>query len=244
MQVTNKIVKGMLLAMLATTAASANAANAVNVSFNFDNVSSGTTANSLLSNDVATSFMHFANSDYVTDSGYDDMDPTAPSHWVDASSGYGDVLVKNNAALFGNYAVSGQNVLWNDHAPILVLFNTAVNINSFSVQQDLSGFGNPQIGGSFLAFLDESGHVISGLNQYYTQTDATGQSASNAGRGLLLTANNVSNVHGILLNSGVNYDNFSINAVAVAAVPEPTTYAMMLAGLGLLGSVIRRRKNQ
>ena len=234
----------MLLALLATTTVSANAANFVNVSFNFDDVSSGTMANSLLSMDVATSFMHFANSDYVTDSGYDDLDPTAPSHWADASSVYGDVLVKSNAALFGNYAVSGQNVLWNDHAPILVLFNTAVNINSFSVQQDLSGFGNPQIGGSNLGFLDESGHVISSLNQSYTQTDGTGQSLTNPGRGLLLTANNVNNVHGILLSSGVNYDNFSINAVAVAAVPEPTTYAMMLAGLGLMGSVVRRRQNR
>ena len=29
---------------------------------------------------------------------------------------------------------------------------------------------------------------------------------------------------------------------AVAAVPEPETYAMMLAGLGLLGWAARRRK--
>lgn len=244
MRVSNRLIKGVLLALLAATTVSANAANSVNVSFNFDNVSSGTTANSLLDNDVATTFMHFANSDYVTDSGYDDLDLTAPSHWIDASSIYGDVLVKNNAALFGDYAVSGQNILWNDHAPILVLFNTAVNINSFSVQQDLSGFGNPQIGGSILGFLDESGHIITSLNQYFTQTDGTGQSATNPGRGLLLTANNVNNVHGIFLSSGVNYDNFSINAVAVAAVPEPTTYAMMLAGLGLMGAVVRRRQTK
>jgi len=31
---------------------------------------------------------------------------------------------------------------------------------------------------------------------------------------------------------------------AVAAVPEPETYAMMLAGLGLLGYMARRRKQQ
>ena len=30
--------------------------------------------------------------------------------------------------------------------------------------------------------------------------------------------------------------------VGVAAVPEPETYAMMLAGLGLMGFVARRRK--
>jgi len=30
--------------------------------------------------------------------------------------------------------------------------------------------------------------------------------------------------------------------VAVTAVPEPETYAMMLAGLGLIGTIARRRK--
>ena len=29
-----------------------------------------------------------------------------------------------------------------------------------------------------------------------------------------------------------------------AAVPEPETYAMLLAGLGLMGAVVRRRSNR
>jgi hypothetical protein len=29
----------------------------------------------------------------------------------------------------------------------------------------------------------------------------------------------------------------------MAAVPEPETYAMLLAGLGIIGTIIRRRKN-
>jgi len=41
-----------------------------------------------------------------------------------------------------------------------------------------------------------------------------------------------------------NYSTFTANAVsAIAAVPEPETYAMLLAGLGLMGFVARRRKN-
>jgi hypothetical protein len=34
------------------------------------------------------------------------------------------------------------------------------------------------------------------------------------------------------------------NHAFVSAVPEPETYAMLLAGLGLVGSLVRRRKNQ
>lgn len=37
-------------------------------------------------------------------------------------------------------------------------------------------------------------------------------------------------------------DNGDLDNVILAAVPEPETYAMMLAGLGLLGAVARRRK--
>ncbi|MDD5481180.1 FxDxF family PEP-CTERM protein, partial [Rhodoferax sp.] len=35
---------------------------------------------------------------------------------------------------------------------------------------------------------------------------------------------------------------FYLSSMTVAAVPEPETYAMLLAGLGMLGAVARRRK--
>ena len=35
---------------------------------------------------------------------------------------------------------------------------------------------------------------------------------------------------------------FSLDNIAVAAVPEPETYALLLAGLGLMGTVARRRR--
>lgn len=40
--------------------------------------------------------------------------------------------------------------------------------------------------------------------------------------------------------------NYSIggNTIAVTPVPEPETYALLLAGLGLVGAVIRRRKSK
>jgi len=42
---------------------------------------------------------------------------------------------------------------------------------------------------------------------------------------------------------GLAIDNFSLSATAVAAVPEPETYAMLLAGLGLIGFAARRRRS-
>jgi hypothetical protein len=43
----------------------------------------------------------------------------------------------------------------------------------------------------------------------------------------------------------LDYEHFmvSVNSANMAPVPEPHTYAMMLAGLGLLGLSIRRRKD-
>jgi PEP-CTERM motif len=37
---------------------------------------------------------------------------------------------------------------------------------------------------------------------------------------------------------------FDLDAVSISAVPEPETYAMLLAGMGLIGTMARRRKNQ
>ena len=39
-------------------------------------------------------------------------------------------------------------------------------------------------------------------------------------------------------------DTGTVGATPVSAVPEPETYAMMLAGLGLMGTIVRRRKNK
>ncbi|MEG1324253.1 MAG: FxDxF family PEP-CTERM protein, partial [Janthinobacterium sp.] len=61
-----------------------------------------------------------------------------------------------------------------------------------------------------------------GLSTYFGYGAATAQSASNQ--------------YG-------NYSTFTGTfASPVAAVPEPETYAMMLAGLGLVGFMARRRK--
>jgi hypothetical protein len=40
------------------------------------------------------------------------------------------------------------------------------------------------------------------------------------------------------------YFDASSGRVTIAAVPEPETYALMLAGLALMGGIARRRRNQ
>ncbi len=37
---------------------------------------------------------------------------------------------------------------------------------------------------------------------------------------------------------------FNVGSASVSAVPEPESYALMLAGLGLIGAIVRRRKAQ
>lgn len=208
MQVTT-LVKGALIALLATTAASANAANSVNATYTFDNVASGSTANSALGDDY--SFMYFANVDTVGDTVGDGF------HWEDFSSvpGYGDVLVQSDLN-----AVSGSNVLTNS-AQTMALFFTSdnVNVNSFSLHLAGTNWGSKSV-----IFLDQTHHVIAGSETFADNT------------GLISITSPQNNVAGILITAGGNYDNLSI-----AAVPESDTYAMLLAGLGIMGLVARRR---
>ena len=215
MKVTD-LVKSVLIALLALTAASANA-TVFSSFYNFDNVSSGATANSALGTD--TSFMSFANVDRV-----DDLDGNG-FHWEDFTSTFGDVLVKSDAN-----AVSGSNVLWNNSQPMALFFNSgSENIASFSLQLAGPNF-NAMMGGANISFLDATHHVISDADLF-----------ANAS-GLISLTNPQSNIAGILISAGGNYDNLSI--ATVAAVPEADTHAMFLAGLGLMGFVARRRTKQ
>lgn len=43
-------------------------------------------------------------------------------------------------------------------------------------------------------------------------------------------------------NSGADNQGAMLDNVSVTAVPEPESYALMLAGLGLMGTIVRRRK--
>ena len=213
----------VLAAALAAASFAAHADTPIKAFFTFDNVISGSTANSALG--AWASRLSFANPDAVQDVDAFGSD-TGTFHWVDATATYGNVLVNSDIN-----AISPDNVLWNDAQPILLSFSAPVNITRFSIAQDLSGYGNPQANGSHLAFLDATGHEIFGANVSYTQGGNLGLTIQN-----LAPVNNVS---GVLLAGGRNYDNMYVNAVAV---PEPEGWAMLSGGLLLMGAMARRRR--
>jgi hypothetical protein len=72
---------------------------------------------------------------------------------------------------------------------------------------------------------------------------ATHQITLNNARGGLAWFENVDSL--TISNKNTNFfDGYNLAFHAVAVVPEPETYAMLLAGLGLMGAVARRRRQQ
>lgn len=63
--------------------------------------------------------------------------------------------------------------------------------------------------------------------------------------GYVLTGSTQNGIAGVVQNHQLWFDiNVGGDPVVIPGIPEPETYAMLLAGLGLLGWVVRRRKQQ
>lgn len=217
--------------LLASIMGAFSASALADYNFNFDGVASGTSANNLAVNP-------YSNISFLT--GYETADLRADlseildmnnntvlgfTHW----EAYADsnVLVKNTLLANAGVAPSGTNALDASGGPVFIKFNTAQDLTSFSMQLNNSTFG---FQGAYLIFLDNAYKQISTLA--YDQS----------GYGTVITSGAMSNVGGIVLFQGNKfYDN--INIATVAAVPEADTSAMLLAGLGLMGFVARRRKS-
>ena len=67
-------------------------------------------------------------------------------------------------------------------------------------------------------------------------------SADAARAGWVLSNATGINDHGVIIGNAYNINTGNTHAYMLSPVPEPETYAMMIAGLGLLGFMARRRK--
>ena len=201
--------------------------------YNFDGVASGTSANDSAVNPYANvSFQSgFLTADLdVYGNAILDINTNQPilgqTHW----EAYSDSNITVNNPLSFNHGVapSGANALNALFDQVFIKFDIAQNLTSFSAQLDNSQFG---IYNASFIFLDALGKTLSSVSF-----------DSIANPGAIITSGSVNGVSGIILSGGKMYDN--INIVTVAAVPEPETYALLLAGLGLIGVASRRnRKN-
>ena len=214
-----------LLAIVVST--SSIAASASQFTINFDLLSSGANAN--LDQVAIDNGVSFA-SGHLVDTVDTDFNVTG-QHWAAYSVADDNVdpsiFAQNSANLGWGAAPSGVNALDARFDQVLVQFANPTQLSSFSFNLDSSSYGNPQA--SNVLFLDKDGNIIFTSNDYFQSTTTSfNQSFASS-----LT------VSAVVLTSGKLYDNLT-----VAAVPEPETYAMLLAGLGLLGFVSRRRNNE
>lgn len=219
-----------VVAAVALASASVAAQAATTTNLNFDSVASGTSANDYLASLGINGFT-FADANRVDDEPVYDNNGfllnDGAFHW---ETGSNVVQVKSVSDFWtgADLSVSKSNLLWNDNAPILIQFKNPIDILSFSIQQDLSTYGAIT---NTLSFLDASGHVIAGANVDFEQYNHPGQTISSGA---------VNGVSAILLPGITHWDNLSL--VTAAPVPEPSTWAMGLVAMGLMGAVARRRQ--
>jgi hypothetical protein len=124
-------------------------------------------------------------------------------------------------------------------APITISFFDTANTSVKAVTGffKIQGDWHPLPGGSvFATAYDFTGHVLG------TTSDTDNKIFGVSGPVLQF---NIAGIHSVVISgdSGtVGFDNLEYGVLT--AVPEPETYAMMLAGLGLMGWVGRRRKQK
>lgn len=182
--------------------------------------------------------------------------PLGIATWIDQSQDYavGDVVggwkvLEYRDAMAGNSngawttydsggmggdARNGSTVLWfyngGDYAK--TTFQTPSTAIAFMVESDYNdGLVNFYVDGS---------PVLSGFNM-----QALPGINGSVRVGTLIVSGLAMGPHEVMIQSAQTayYDDFHMyGAAAVAAVPEPETYAMLLAGLGIMGGIARRRK--
>ncbi len=150
-------------------------------------------------------------------------------------SQYGTVTFDTKGAALAVFDLSSTDVINNLNLSN-VGANTTVILNVHGASIDFGNHGYQ----NFVA-----GHVLFNLPDATQITFGSGVNAS-----FLAPLASFSSNGGLITGQVVVADwsgNTQVNDAAfignVAAVPEPETYAMLLAGLGLIGGIARRRKN-
>ncbi len=201
-------------------------ASASVVNINFDNVTTGATATS-----AAPTGIEFYQAHYVNDlDASGDEIPNTTKWQIDTENNALFPVTVENPALNGyGAAPSGNNALDAREQPVLMHFDTAQNLDTFSVTLDNSSFGN--LSQSALYFLDASKAIISQVS--FDQTIL----------GLIVNLSTpLTGVQEILLSSGAFYDNISFSNNSVAPVPLPAAFPLLISALSMLGVFGRRRK--
>ena len=146
--------------------------------------------------------------------------------------------VSSNPTTFGG-TVSGSGVAFSD----IFTFDISQNTTSFSVVDVPLSVG----GLNYDGILTGLSLFSAGANGIVGGGDDTLLQSSTSPGGDSLTLNYDQPLSGASFITVTGLSNGTAGAIyagAVAAIPEPETYAMLLAGLGLMGAVVRRRSNR
>jgi hypothetical protein len=125
---------------------------------------------------------------------------------------------------------------------------TPLKLNLFSTS-DISNLGDPahitQVAANGWSTSDSKAYEMDSSSSYLLQQLSISNGKSDFETCCLDVGDYFITLSGVPKDSSATYvlSNFATEgAHCVTAVPEPSTYALMLAGLGLVGFVVRRRK--